>query len=87
MVLRNFCYLFRLADSVEGQRHHVGTVENIFVATAAGHRGDFASVEADGHFVGDFWLRGCGGLSYCPTEVKACRQEEESVTLLILVLI
>lgn len=34
----------------------MGTVENIFVATAAGHRGDFASVEADSHLVGDFWL-------------------------------
>lgn len=63
----HICYLFRFADSVERQRHHVGTVENIFVATAAGHRGDFASVEADSHLVGDFWLWGRGGLSYCPT--------------------
>lgn len=85
------CYLFRFADSVERQRHHVGTVENIFVATAAGHRGDFASVEADSHLVGDFWLWGRGGLSYCPTEMKACndsRQEKESlVTLLFLAIL
>lgn len=83
------CYLFRFADSVKRQRHHMRTVENIFVATAAGHRGDFASVEADSHLVGDFWLWGRGGLSYCPTEMKACndsRQEKESlVTLLSLV--
>lgn len=50
-------YLFRLANPVKRQRHHMGTVENISVPTTTGDGGDLASVEADGHLVRDFRLR------------------------------
>ena len=50
-------YLFWLANAVKRECHHVGAVEDISVPTTAGDRGDLASVEADGHLVGDLWLR------------------------------
>lgn len=49
-------YLFRLANSVKRQRHHVGAIENISVPATTGDGGDLASVEADGHLVRDLRL-------------------------------
>lgn len=54
--VRCCCYLFRLANSVKGQRHHMGTIENVSVPATAGDGGDLASVETDGHLVGDLRL-------------------------------
>lgn len=49
-------YLFRLANAVKRECHHMGTIENVSVATATGDRCDLAPVETDGHLVGDFQL-------------------------------
>ncbi len=49
-------HLFRLANPVKRERHHMGAVENVFISAATGDRGDLASVEADGHLVSDLRL-------------------------------
>lgn len=49
-------YLFRLANPVKGERYHMGAIENVSVPAPTGDGGDLASVEADGHLVGDLWL-------------------------------
>lgn len=70
-------YLFRFANPVKRERHHMGAVENISVSATTGDRGDFASVETDGHLVGDLWLWWCGGFSYRATEVKPCKDTKK----------
>lgn len=39
--------LLRLPYSVKRQRHYVGAVKDVFVATGACHRRNLAAVEAD----------------------------------------
>ena len=49
-------YLFGLPNPVKGECYHMGAIENVSVPTPTGDGGDLASVEADGHLVGDLWL-------------------------------
>lgn len=76
-----FCnyYLFRLANPVKRECHHMCAVENVPVPTATGDWSYLAAVEADGHLMGDLWLWRCGGFSYCATEVKPCEDTRKKV--------
>jgi len=72
LLMTPLLYLLGLANAVQRERHHVGAVEDVPVPTTAGDGGDLASVEADGHLVGDLRLRRHGRFSDGATEVKPC---------------
>ncbi len=41
--------LLRPPYAVQGQRHHMGAVEDVLVSTATRYGGDLAAVEANGY--------------------------------------
>ena len=67
--------LLRPPDALQRQRHHVGAVEDVAVAAAAGDRRDLAAVEADGHAVGRLGLRRRGRLPHRPAQVEPWEEE------------
>lgn len=62
--------LLGLPHSVKRQRHHVGTVEDVFVAAGARHRCDLAAVEADADAAHELWGRGRGGVCHCAAQME-----------------
>lgn len=63
-------HLVGVPNAVQRQGHHVGTVEEIAVVTAAGHRCDLAAVKADGDVVKPLGLSGAPWFPDVSTQVE-----------------
>lgn len=68
--------LLGLPYSIKWQRHYMGAVEDVFVATCACYRRDLAAVEADTDAAYEFWGRGCGGVRHCAAEMETWKSEK-----------
>lgn len=73
--------LLRPPYSVQWQCHNMGTVKDVFVATATCHCCDFTAVKADAYIADHFWLRGCGRFPHCSTEMKPYKKTKHKITV------
>ena len=62
--------LLGLPYAVQGQRHHVGAVEDVLVAARARHRRDLAAVKADADAAHQLRGRGRGRVRDRATQVE-----------------
>lgn len=59
-------------DAMQGQSHHVSTIEDVSIVTGAANRGDFAAVKTDGDMITVLWLTGAGWFCHNTTQVETC---------------
>lgn len=69
--------LLGLAHSVKRQRHNMGAVKDVLVATGACHRGDLAAVKADADVADELRRGGRGGVRHRAAEMEPWKRQEQ----------
>lgn len=69
--------LLGLAHSVKRQRHNMGAVKDVLVATGARHRRDLAAVEADADIADQLRRGGRGGVRHRAAEMEPLKRPEK----------
>lgn len=66
-----------MPDAMQGQSHHVSTVEDVSIVTGTANWCDFAAVKTDGDMITVLWLTGAGWFCHNATQVETCGLRKE----------